>query len=259
MAVPVRLWAFVPAELHEFFRQHLTWLDAKNVKVYRTNWFASLPSSPEAIWRVNWLWERLRGRTICAAVYASWGLHLERLPLVPLPFDLHIESGIFGSGKHPTTQMCLVALQNLQLQGKRLLDVGTGSGILAAFALNRGAQVVATDISFRAAKQATKNLSTQKKGSWAVIVCDLAECLQGNFDVVVCNISGEAIERLLKSLEKIMPEGILVASGWMVSEFRSIQKVLRSCGLKMTSWQFFNGWVGITVEKAKTLALNRPS
>ncbi|MGQ9463638.1 MAG: 50S ribosomal protein L11 methyltransferase [Candidatus Fervidibacter sp.] len=80
-----------------------------------------------------------------------------------------------------------------------------------------------------------------------------------HFDVVVCNINREAIERLLKSLGKIMPEGILVASGWMASEFRSVQKVLRSCGLKITSWQFFNGWVGITAEKAKTLAFNRPS
>lgn len=159
--------------------------------------------------------------------------------------------------------MCLVALQNLQLQGKRLLDVGTGSGILAAFALNRGAQVVATDISFRAAKQAAENLSIQKKGPWAVIVCDLAECLRGNFDVVVCNISKEAIERLLRSLGKIMPEGVLVASGWMAGEFRGVQKVLRSCGLKMTSWQFFNGWVGITAKsenfrfQSSLMSLNR--
>jgi methylase of polypeptide subunit release factors len=65
-----------------------------------------------------------------------------------------------------------------------LLDIGTGSGILAAVGLTQGAKVVATEISFRVAQQAFRNLNSVKKAGWAVVVCDLASCLSKTFDVV---------------------------------------------------------------------------
>jgi ribosomal protein L11 methylase PrmA len=246
----VQLWASLPSELHPPFYQYLAWLQARSVRVFDEKyWHALLPYRLEAPLQVHWLWERLRGQSTDVAVYASWGIQAQALPFAPLPFSLQVDVGIFGTGRHPTTQMCLVALQSLQLQGKWLLDIGTGSGILAAVGLIQGAKVVATEISFRVAQQAFRNLNSVKKAGWAVIVCDLASCLSKTFDVVVCNISAEALMRLLPDLSRIMPKGFLVASGWMASEWRSLHRALRFFGLKLTSWQFLNGWMGIVVAR----------
>jgi len=246
----VQLWASLPSEFGPLFRQSLGWLHARKIQIFDGKyWHASLPHHPEAPLQVHWLWERLRGQSRDVAIYASWGIQTQVFPFAPLPFSVQVDAGIFGTGRHPTTQMCLIALQSLQLQGKWLLDIGTGSGILAAVGLAQGAKVVATEISFRAAQQAFRNLDALKKADWAVVVCDLASCLSKAFDVVVCNISAEALMRLLPDLSRIMPEGFLVASGWMASEWRSLQRALRSFGLRLTSWQFLNGWMGIVAAR----------
>jgi len=242
----VQLWAYLPSEFDSLFRQSLSWLYARNIQIFDGRyWHALLPHRPETPLQVHWLWERLRVQSTDVAVYALWGIQTKAFPFAPLPFSLQVDVGIFGTGRHPTTQMCFIALQSLQLQGKWLLDIGTGSGILAAFGLSQGAKVVATEISFRAAQQAIRNLNSIKKTDWAVVVCDLASCLNKTFDVVVCNISAEALMRLLPNLNRIMPKGFLVASGWMASDWRSLRHALRSFGLKLTSWQFLNGWMGI--------------
>lgn len=246
----VRLHAFLSQELENCFKQLLSWLRARQIQILDgTYWCADLPSRSETPLQVNWLWEKLREQVYDFSLYAACGIPTPTFPFAPFPFNLHIETGIFGTGKHPTTQMCLIALQHLSLTGKQVLDIGTGSGILAAAALTQGAQVVATEISFHAAKQAHKNLSNYNKHSWAVIVCDLAASLTGAFDVVVCNISSEALFRLLPNLDRILPCGKLVASGWMASEWRLVLKSLRSHSLKLTSWQFLNGWMSIIAER----------
>jgi ribosomal protein L11 methylase PrmA len=114
----VQLWASLPSELHPPFYQYLAWLQARSVRVFDEKyWHALLPYRLEAPLQVHWLWERLRRQSTNVAVYASWGIQTQALPFAPLPFSLQVDVGIFGTGRHPTTQMCLVALQSLQLQG----------------------------------------------------------------------------------------------------------------------------------------------
>lgn len=247
---PVHLHAYLPLECEPLFRELLSWLNAYQVQVFDgTYWHARLPSRFEAPLQVNWLWEKMRARVSNFLLYASWGITASTFPFAPFTFNFYTETGIFGTGKHPTTQMCLIALQHLPLQGKRVIDIGTGSGILAFAALSQGAKVVATEISFRIAKRARENLSTQSNPLWAVVVCDLAASLKSTFDVVVCNISSEALMRLLPDLDRILPCGKLVASGWMANEWRSVRRLLRFHGFKLASWQFFSGWMGIVAER----------
>jgi len=248
-----QLWASLPSELHMLFRRYLTWLQARSVRVFdERHWHALLPSRIEAPLQVHWLWGRLREQSTDVAIYASWGIQTQTFPFAPLPFSFQVETGIFGTGKHPTTQMCIIALQSLQLQGRWLLDIGTGSGILAAVGLTQGAKVVATEISFRAAQQAFRNLNSLKRTNWAVVVCDLASSLRGVFDAVVCNISSEALMRLLADLERIMPEGILVASGWVADDWRKVLRAFRAHKLKLASWQYLNGWMGVVANRTAT-------
>lgn len=247
---PVHLRVFLSSEAGVQFKRLLSWLHARRIRILDENfWHAILPFRPEAPLQVNWLWEKMKGQVSDFSLYASWGIVPSDFPFAPFPFNLHVETGVFGTGKHPTTQMCLIALQHSSLQGKRVLDIGTGSGILATAALAQGAQVVATEISFHIAKRAHKNLLTYGIHSWAIIVCDLATSLKGAFDVVVCNISSEALFRLLPELDRILPCGKLIASGWTANEWRSVRKPLKSYKLKLISWQFLDGWMSITAER----------
>ena len=108
----------------------------------------------------------------------------------------------FGTGLHPTTQQCLEAFALLRLDGARVLDVGTGSGILAIAAAKRGArEIVAVDTDALAV-----DALDVRRGSAA----DVA----GTFDVVLANLVGPILERIAPDLRaRVSAGGSLVAAG----------------------------------------------
>ena len=112
----------------------------------------------------------------------------------------------FGTGLHPTTQQCLEAFALLRLDGARVLDVGTGSGILAIAAAKRGArEIVAVDAARENAAQNRVVLDV-RRGSAA----DVA----GTFDVVLANLVGPILERIAPDLRaRVSAGGSLVAAG----------------------------------------------
>jgi ribosomal protein L11 methyltransferase len=132
----------------------------------------------------------------------------------------------FGTGTHPTTRLCLETLENIFSheppfhtpplpEPAGLLDVGTGSGILAIAAAKFGAgRVVATDIDPKAVSVAQQNLAMNGvQERVAVSAAPLRE-VAGTFEVVVANILAEELVRLAPELvEKITGEGFLVLSG----------------------------------------------
>ncbi len=245
------LWAQVPLEQSQQFGEWLWWIGGRPQVVEGEAWQALLPAGREAPMRVQWLWERMRLGGQQVSLYANWGLPSEKFPFAPLPFPLFAPTGVFGTGHHPTTQMCLVALEHLSLDGKWVLDVGTGTGILAIAALHKGAKVIATEISWQVARWAQRNLQGWRQSrQWAVIVSDLAASLRGTFDVVVCNISAEALFRLLPDLPRLTFQGVLIASGWTGGEWRRVERSLRRHGWKVVAWQFFNGWMCLTAKAA---------
>ena len=119
----------------------------------------------------------------------------------------------FGTGLHPTTQQCLEALSQLRLDGVRVLDVGTGSGILAIAAAKRGArEVVAVDTDPLAVSAATENA---KRNEVSVDVrAGSAADVAGTFDVVLANLVGPVLLQVAPHLrERVRVNGSLVAAG----------------------------------------------
>src|SRR5688572_14115209 len=99
----------------------------------------------------------------------------------------------FGTGLHPTTRQCLETLSQLELAGRSLLDVGTGSGILAIAAGKRGAgPVVAADVDELAVGAARENC--ERNGVSALVVEGSAGNVEGIFDVVVANIVAATLQ-----------------------------------------------------------------
>ena len=120
-------------------------------------------------------------------------------PTPPGRFRLEINPGMqCGTGQHPCTRLCLEAMERIIRPGDRVLDVGTGSGILAIAARMLGAAtVVACDIDPDAAREA------------AFFIGSVDAVRSGAFDVVVANISEIVMGELKSELERVAPRRIL--------------------------------------------------
>jgi ribosomal protein L11 methyltransferase len=129
---------------------------------------------------------------------------------------VRIDPGMaFGTGQHPTTAMCLAALEELATPGAAVLDLGCGSGILAIAAAKLGAaRVVGLDTDPQAVKATRENAAAND-----VVVEATEGSLEGGagaFDIVVANISGLALERLASRIAAALtPGGRLIASGFL--------------------------------------------
>lgn len=244
--MPVIFWAIIEARAIETLREKGLWLGARQIRQRRWGddvlFSARFPETADSPLQVQWLWEQTRPAT--KALYAGAGKVAPSSPFLPSAPALPKRQGIFGTAHHPTTRLCLALLHLLPLQGKRVLDIGTGTGILAVTAAQRGSSfVVATDISLTAAKVARFNLAQANFPNWAVIVGDLARPLRGPFDIVCCNISAEAVLRLLPDLPHLLPDGDWIASGFTGSEWRTVRRALLAHSIRLLGWQFLNGWL----------------
>ena len=127
----------------------------------------------------------------------------------------------FGSGHHATTRLCLEALQRLELHGCRVLDVGTGSGVLALAAARLGASsVVGIDVDPDALENARGN--AELNGSPANVEFRQADFRQEaglEADVVVANLTGSMLAAGAADLQRtVVPGGSLILSGITLEE-----------------------------------------
>src|SRR5256886_7277130 len=149
-------------------------------------------------------------------------IHIGRFLVRPTWSDAQEEGAItialdpgmaFGTGLHPTTQQCLEAVSYLDLEGLRVLDVGTGSGILAIAAAKRGArEVVGVDTEPLAVRAAKEN--AEANGVAIDARSGSAADVDGRFDVVLANLVGPVLVRVAPHLRaRLRTSGSLVAAG----------------------------------------------
>jgi ribosomal protein L11 methyltransferase len=139
-------------------------------------------------------------------------------PAPPGRFRIAVNPGMaFGTGVHETTQLCMEALEDFLKPGMRMLDVGTGSGILARAASLLGAgKVYACD---------TDPVAVEIAGGGFIGSADAVAA--GSCDLVAANISPEAIIGLAPDLVRVLrPGGVLLASGFELQEVERVQAAL---------------------------------
>ena len=131
----------------------------------------------------------------------------------------------FGTGHHATTRMCLELLQQIDVRGTRVIDVGTGSGVLALAAWTLGAsRVLAIDHDPDALQNARDNIARNGgTGVVEVVEADLAAVSANPADVVLANLTGAALERHAGTLTGMLAErGTLVVSGFSPDELDGV-------------------------------------
>ncbi len=162
-----------------------------------------------------------------------------------------LDSGAaFGTGTHETTHICSVMLRKYISENTKVLDIGTGSGILAIISALSGAkEVVATDIDEVACETAKINIS---KNNCEKIVDvrrgNLLECVNEDekFDLISANIIVDVLLILFSDVKKVMKkDGILIMSGILEERVNEILQKAEEEGFELFEKQSENDWCGL--------------
>jgi ribosomal protein L11 methyltransferase len=182
---------------------------------------------------------------------------------------IRLEPGMaFGTGLHPTTRLCLRAIEDHLAPGSTVLDVGTGSGILAIAAARLGAgSVLALDADLAAVTVARENVSmngtidrvvvqhgTLRGGDtvprYFVPDTDLGVLESGQFDLILINILAPVIISVAPELAaRLRPGGKVVAAGLIETQERDVVEALRSEGLFPVERTQEKDWVALVTER----------
>lgn len=142
----------------------------------------------------------------------------------------------FGTGTHATTSLCLEILENKICEEHCVLDVGTGSGILAIASMLLGAKsAIGVDIDALSVQTANENARRNKvEQGTEFIVGDLADKISGKYDVVCANIVADVIIRLFDNIGNFMKDdGILIISGIIDIRAEEIERSAKEHGFKI--------------------------
>ena len=158
----------------------------------------------------------------------------------------------FGTGTHETTSLCLEVLDERVRGGERVLDIGTGSGILAIAALRLGAACAeGVDIDPMCVRTAGEN--AQRNGvqdRFTVLVGDLSDKASGVYNIITANIVAAAILSLAPHVPALMaPGAVFVASGIIDTRKEEVLAGLRGAGLDPFEVREKRGWVCIVCRK----------
>lgn len=159
----------------------------------------------------------------------------------------------FGTGSHASTHMCLEFLEKTIKKGDRVLDIGTGSGILGIAALKLGAEsVTAVDIDPLAVKIAKENaaLNGFSEPEFTVFEGDLADKVSGEYDVVLANIVADIICELSKSVGKYVKDGgKFITSGIIEFKADNVRKALSENGIRIIEEKNQKDWNSFLCDK----------
>ena len=160
----------------------------------------------------------------------------------------------FGTGTHETTRLVMLMLEDEIKGGERVLDVGTGSGILAICASKLGAASVnAYDIDPVAVKVARDNVKTDGCTNITVGVSDLLKGVSlegGKYDVCVANIVADIIIRMLPDISNYLAPGArLILSGIIGERAEEVRVAAKKYGFTIIREECENDWLAIMVTK----------
>lgn len=158
----------------------------------------------------------------------------------------------FGTGTHPTTRSCLIALEEAIVPGMRVLDLGTGSGVLSIAAARQGAaSVLAVDIDAVAVDAARRNVALNGVADIVRVEAGSLERAEGPYDLVLVNILARAILDLLEQglAAVLRPGGTLIASGIIDHQAPEVREAFAAHDLSVVDCLADHDWIALVGRK----------
>ncbi len=196
-------------------------------------------------WNEQWEQEGFEPITIKDRLVIHDGRHL---PEASFPVAIEIDAKLaFGTGTHETTRMICATLLDSDLHDKRILDCGTGTGILSICALKLGArEAIGYDIDEWSADNARHNAVINRVDDRFQSLLGDATILnkvEGAFDLVLANINRNILLADLPLFrEKMAPGGRLILSGFYTADSQMLMEKAASIGLRLLSQKKDNDW-----------------
>lgn len=165
-----------------------------------------------------------------------------------LKYDIVIEPKMsFGTGHHETTHLMIKHLMHLDLEGKSVLDMGCGTGILAIFAEMRGAKTIdAIDIDSWCYENSMENVERNECKSISVFEGDSSLLKPDKYEVIIANINRNILlNDMSVYAQSLMKNGVLLLSGFYTEDIEIIDAAAASEGLKLVDKLERNNWVGL--------------
>ncbi|MDP3064200.1 MAG: 50S ribosomal protein L11 methyltransferase [Chloroflexota bacterium] len=161
----------------------------------------------------------------------------------------------FGTGHHPTTHGCLEALEEAVTPGARLLDLGTGSGILSIAAMRLGAShATALDVDPQACRVARQNVRAAGLSRAVRVVrgsLPHPRVEDGAYQVATTNISALIVSEKAPYLSRALASGgLLIASGFLANQGPSVEAALTEAGFELEGRRDREGWLTLVGRKA---------
>jgi ribosomal protein L11 methyltransferase len=154
----------------------------------------------------------------------------------------------FGTGHHESTRLIARLMMRLEFGGKRVLDIGTGTGVLAIIAAKReAARVVAFDNNEWAVANTLENLALNDVTDKVVVLqCEMGELSEVDFDIILANLHRNIIMELLPEIARKISrsdEAVLLTSGVLIVDYDSLVEAAAVHGLRPIAEERENDWI----------------
>ena len=222
----------------------------------------------EAGWRAHFGIVRVGKRIVVRPSWVPYEAQPDEAPYASKIVLVIDPKMAFGVGTHPTTQLCLMALEERVKSGDAILDVGTGTGILAIAAAKLGAKrVVGVDVDEDAVRNARENVRLNgvedrvriEQGTMNEVVGDSvaygcrfsrSRFQASKFDVIAANIRFDVLSSMVESIGRALtPDGIALFSGLLVHEERAFADRLSEAGFRVSGTDRIGEWIAFRAKR----------
>jgi ribosomal protein L11 methyltransferase len=200
-------------------------------------------------WKANYHPVRLGRRILIRPLWVE-------ITADPQDIVISLDPGMaFGTGTHPTTQLCLEALEDRVQPGQQVLDLGCGSGILAIAAAKLGAaHILGVDIDDMARRVTDENAAVNGVAAQITARTGTLEDVLATgqtFDLIVVNILARVIIPMCQQGlgQTVRPDGQAIFSGLILEQVDEVEAALRQSGLQPTARRLQGDWVAIEATK----------
>lgn len=153
----------------------------------------------------------------------------------------------FGTGHHESTRLIATLMTAVDISGRRVLDIGTGTGVLAIMAAGYGAgHILAIDNNEWAVENTHENIALNGVEGIDVRLCELADVEEGGFDIILANIHRNVIIELLPDMMRKLrrsADACILTSGVLIADYESLVDAAAGHGLQPAAEATENEWI----------------